>query len=99
MISQFQAFNISFVPRMSNTTVDELANVATRLSLLRDNFSIEIIYKPSVPNNITNLYIFNDDQQILHSMEITNVFKYAAINEDDNDKALMYLWQEMRTPC
>lgn len=62
LISQFRAFNIIVVPRMHNALADALANVAARLSPLKDDFSIEILYKPSVPDNITNLCIFNDDQ-------------------------------------
>jgi len=43
--------------------VDAFKNVAARLSPLREGFSIEIFYKPSIPENITNLCDFNDDQK------------------------------------
>jgi len=61
LILQFQAFNTIFVPRIHNVSVDALANVVARLSSLRDGFSIEILYKSFIPDNITNLRIFNDD--------------------------------------
>jgi len=62
LISYFQDFNIIYVPTMSNAIVDALGNFAARLSPLMDNFSIEIIYRPYVHNNTTNLCIFYDGQ-------------------------------------
>jgi len=62
LISQLQTSNIIYVPRMRNTIADALANYAARFSPLRDDFSIEILYKPSILDNITNLHTFNDDQ-------------------------------------
>lgn len=58
LISHFQAFNIISVPRMCSIVVDAFENAATRMSPLRDNFFIEILYKPYVPDNITNLRFF-----------------------------------------
>jgi len=62
LISQFQDFNIIYVPRIHNVVVDKLENVIARLSLLRDGFSIEIIYSPFVSDNIINFQVFNDHQ-------------------------------------
>ena len=63
MIYAFDAFGIKSVLRIHNAAADTLANAAARFTPLRDGFSTEIIYRPSVPDNITNLRIFNDDQQ------------------------------------
>lgn len=52
-ISHFQAFNIISVPIMQNVVVDALVNVDASLSLLRDGFSIEILYKPSFHISLT----------------------------------------------
>jgi ribonuclease HI len=58
LIENFEAFNITIVPRMQNTFVDSLANAASRLSPLKDyvasRFGVELLYTPSVPNNIYN---------------------------------------------
>lgn len=40
--------------------------------------------------NITNLCVFNDDQQIFSFMENVDVFKDVAINEDKHEKELWY---------
>eukprot|EP00253_Pinus_taeda_P004886 PITA_04886 len=71
--------------------MDALENVAARFPPLRDGFSIELLYKPFVPDNITNLRIFNDDQQILHFMDNVDVFKDATIDEDEHDKTFKFL--------
>lgn len=73
---------------MRNATKAALKNVVARFSLLRDDFSVEIIYKLSIPNNITNLLIFNDDQNILQFMENADVFKDTTIDEDEHKRTL-----------
>ena len=73
---------------MHNVAADTLANAVARSTPLRDDFSIEIVYKPSVPENVTNLCISNDDQQVLEFMLNTDVFKDAVIEEEDHDQSL-----------
>ena len=73
---------------MHNAAADTLANAAARFTPLRDSFSIEVIYRPSVPDNVTNLRIFNDDQQILDFMLNAEMFKDAAIDEEEHEHAL-----------
>lgn len=66
LMSKFEAFNIKCIPRIENYDVDMLENVASNLSLsddfTHDIFSMELIYKPLVPNNITNWLTFEYDQ-------------------------------------
>jgi ribonuclease HI len=58
LIEHFEAFNITTIPRIMNTLVDSLTTVSSRLSPLEDYesswFTVELLYKPSVPNNISN---------------------------------------------
>jgi ribonuclease HI len=69
LIENFQAFNITSIPRSKNMLVDSLATTASRLSPLEDyeasRFSIELLYKPSVPDNIANWRVFEGDEQII----------------------------------
>lgn len=88
LINLFKAFNIIFVPRFNNVAANTLANAAARFTPLGDGFSIEIVYKPAVLDNITNLRIFNDDQQILDFMTSAKVFKDAAIDEEEHERSL-----------
>jgi predicted nucleotidyltransferase len=69
LIENFEAFNITAIPRKKNTLVDSLATAASRLSPLQDyeasKFTVELLYKPSVPNNISNWKVFEGDEQIV----------------------------------
>jgi ribonuclease HI len=62
LIKNFEAFNITTIPRANNILVDSLATNASRLSPLEDyeasRFNLELLYKPSVPNNISNWKLF-----------------------------------------
>jgi len=66
LIEHFEAFNITTVSRKKNTLVDSLAIAASRLSSLEDyeasRFTVELLYKPSVPNNIYNWKVFKGDE-------------------------------------
>lgn len=70
---------------LANETVDALENATARMTLLRDKFSIEILYNPSIPDNIINLRVFDDDQQMLHFMANANIFKDVMIDEDEHE--------------
>jgi ribonuclease HI len=65
LMNNFSAFNINYIPRLNNSEVDLLANVAYKLfpaeGLSPNSFSVELLFKPSIPDNITNWRIFDDD--------------------------------------
>jgi hypothetical protein len=86
-MNNFLAFNIIVVPRSKNIVVDSLATTASRLSPLEDfeesRFSIELLYKPSVPNNITNWKVFEGDEQILEFLTNGENFKDLAIDDEE----------------
>ena len=65
LISYFEAFNINSIPRFQNQEVNFLANVASKL-VPPNTFSIELIFGPSIPDNITNWRVFDDDMQVLN---------------------------------
>jgi ribonuclease HI len=56
--SKFSAFNIVSISRMQNASENLLENVASRLIPPKyfspDRFSVELIFRPYVPDNITN---------------------------------------------
>ena len=69
MISALDAFNIESIPRFQNQEANLLANVSSRLipaeNFSPNPFSIELLFRPSIPDNITNWWVFNDDSQII----------------------------------
>ena len=70
MKNSFKVFNIKYVPRSHNFDANLLANTASRFippeGLAPDTFSIELMYRTSIPNNVTSWKIFDDDVQILY---------------------------------
>ena len=66
LVNKLEAFNIKSILHTENSDVDILANATSNLSPSDDFtntiFSIELIYRPSIPNNITNWRIFDNYQ-------------------------------------
>ena len=91
--------NISFVPRYLNVDANLLDNVTSRLipseNFQPNAFSIELIYRPSVPDNITNWRVFNDDEQIINFVIMEYTFKGSVIDEDQHDAEMK---KEMTEP-
>ena len=46
------------------------------------------MYRPSIPDNVTNWKVFNDDQQILDFLSSQNTFEGMAIDKEDHEKSL-----------
>jgi ribonuclease HI len=87
LIEHFEAFNIAAIPRAKNTLVESLATTASKLSALEDyeasRFTVELLYKPSVPNNIANWKVFAGDEQIINFLTNQDNFKYLAIDDEE----------------
>jgi ribonuclease HI len=91
LMNKFSAFNINSIPRLNNFEADLLANVASKLfpgeGLSPNAFSIELLFRPSILDNITNWRVFDDDQQIISFLHMEETFQGAVIDEcthDDN---------------
>ena len=92
MNNSFGDFNIKFVPRSQNFDAEMFPNTASRLIppevLSPDTFSIELMYRPSLPDNVTIWKIFDDDVQILDFFTTHDTFKYFNIDEVKHEKSL-----------
>ena len=86
IIENFEAFNITIVPKTNNTLIDSLATATLRLSPLEDyeasRFTMELLYKPSIPNNISNWKVFEGDEQIIDFLTNQESFKDLAIDDE-----------------
>ena len=63
----FIAFNITFVPREYNETVDYLALAAAYFKvpkLTHLKYPIDVRYRPSILDDIKHWKVFRDDQKI-----------------------------------
>jgi hypothetical protein len=87
LIEHFEAFNITAIPRAKNFLADSLATTASRLSPLEyyeaSRFTVELLYKSSVPNNISNGKVFEGDEQIISFLTNQDNFKDLAIDDEE----------------
>ena len=81
LITNFNAFNINSIPRLQNAVVDLLATSATRLVPTNNKCLVELIFRPSIPYNVTNLRVFDDDQHILEFLTNDDTFKDSVIDD------------------
>ena len=84
LLTNFDAFNIPSIHRFNNAATDLLATSAGRLVPTNNRCSIELLFRPSIPNNITNLRVFNDEQQILECLMNDETFKGAMIDDEEH---------------
>lgn len=92
LTAHFIAFNISSIPRLQNASVDLLANVASKLipseEYSPDRFSIKLIFRSSIPDNVTNWRIFNHDLDIVLFLISEGSYNNQIIDKDQHDKKL-----------
>jgi len=84
----FIAFNISYIPRDHNQTVDSLALAATHFKIPKTThlkYPIEVRYRPSVPDNIKQWRVFEDDLEINRFLELTGEFSNSLIDQEQDD--------------
>ena len=84
----FDAFNIVLIPKLKNAAADLLAMLAARLVPTNNRCSIELIFRPAIPDNITNLRVFDDDPQILEFLTNDENFKGEVIDEEEHQENL-----------
>lgn len=69
-----------------------MANVASKLipseEFNPNRFSIELIFRPLIPNNITNWRIFSDDPDIVSFHTLEGSYNNQIIDEDQHEKQL-----------
>ena len=69
-----------------------LVNVASNLSpsddFTHDKFSIELIYRPSIRNNITSWRIFDDDQRIINFLHSEDTFMGSVISDEQHESLI-----------
>ena len=65
-MNDLDAINLIAIPREQNAKADELAVAASTLqlpdSLIDEHISVEVIFMPSIPNNMDHWQVFDDDK-------------------------------------
>ena len=90
LLINFHAFNIVSIPRLKNAAADLLATSAARLVPSNNKCSVELLLRPSVSDMITNLRVFDDDQQILECLMNDETFKGAIIDDEEHQAELKF---------
>eukprot|EP00253_Pinus_taeda_P027377 PITA_27377 len=102
LTSHFLAFNISSIPRSQNSAADLLANVASKLlpseDYSPDIFSVELLFRPSIPDNVTNWRVFNHDEDILQFLTSEKSYDDQIIEENEHDIQMRSKHEENSIP-
>jgi hypothetical protein len=53
---------------------------------LNDGFLAEIIFRPSIPDNVMNWRVFNNDIQIINFLTILDVFQESIIDDEAHEQ-------------
>ena len=83
-----------------NYEANMLANAASNLCPSDDFphniFFVELIYKLSIPDNITNWRVFEDDEQIINLFHSKDTFKGSIIDDEQHEALLQGLASEQK---
>jgi hypothetical protein len=85
LINNFDTFNITSIPHSKNATNDTFDKTASRFAPLNSVFSIELIFRPSTPDNVTN---WNDDDKLTKFLSNQGMFKDVVIDDEEHKKSL-----------
>jgi len=79
-----------------------LVNVASKLlpseDFSPDRFSIELLFRPSIPDNVTNWRVFNHDEDILQFLTSEKSYDNQIIEEDEHDTQIQGKHEENSIP-
>ncbi len=93
LLRNFDECSIDYVPRNQNYAANLLANVASKLipstNLTTTAFSVQLLFRPSVPDNVTNFWVFDDDDQIINFISLKDVFKDLAIDDGEHERQIL----------
>ena len=87
-MTHFNAFNINSIPRLQNFAAGLLATSTSKLVPTNHNCSIELIFRPSVANNITNMRVFDNDEHIINFLTNNEVFQESVIDDEEYQENL-----------
>ena len=90
LLTKFYSFNIVSIPQLKNEAANLLATLVARLVPSNNRCSIELLFRPSIPDMIINLRVFDDDQQILECLINDETFKGAIIDDEEHQAELKF---------
>jgi hypothetical protein len=89
-MEHFDAMDLIAIPREQNSLADSVAVAASTLQLSEDLMKgegkLEIIFRPSVPDNVDNWQVFRDDEQIIRFIHNIREFSYFNVSYKEEGK-------------
>lgn len=89
LMYKFEAFNIRFVPRSLNSEAEMVANGTSNICpstyFSHDKFFVELIYRMSILDNITNWRTFEVDEKIINFLHSEDTFKGSIIDDEQHE--------------
>jgi ribonuclease HI len=86
----FLAFNISFIPREENIIANSLVVSTSNFRVPvppKLRYDVEVNYRPSIPDNVKNWKVFEDDLEIKRFLETVDDFSALHIDQDQDSKS------------
>jgi ribonuclease HI len=90
----FLAFNISFIPREDNSVEDSLGVSTSNFKVPfppKLKYEVEIKYKPSIPDNVKQWKVFEDDIEIKKFLETLDEFFDIHIDQDQDSEEISHV--------
>ena len=88
VMEHFDAINLEAIPREKNASADELAVAASTLQLfdelIKEKIKMEIIFRPSVPDNSKHWQVFNDEKQAIRFLNNLDEFENFWISSKED---------------
>ena len=72
----------------ANMMANAVSNLCPSEDFSHDRFSVELIYRSSIPDNITNWRVFEDDEQIINFLHSEDTFKGLFIDDIKHESLL-----------
>ena len=86
LVQCFDHIEFVAIPRELNAKADRLAVAASTLQrspeLVEEEVKMEVIFRPSVPDNVDNWQVFDDDKQVIKFLNNIGEFADFHISED-----------------
>ena len=84
----FTKHKVQVIPRYENIVVDSLVTPAGKFEIptaSKRKYKVDIVNRPSIPDNTKYWQVFEDDMQIKRFLELSGEFVNTRIDEDDVD--------------
>jgi len=88
-MEHFDALDLKAIPREQNSLADELAVAATTFQLsdelIKDKIKMDVIFRPSVPDNSEHWQVFNDEKQVIRFLNSLDEFEDFWIDFEEDE--------------